>query len=82
MISEFALRAKSSDGQGGVRTRELARNRDEGNHQTKRLTSTIRERTCGFLIKLREHFFQTRVVPGWHVQFRQSPARSRSTLRA
>ena len=48
MTSEFSLRAKTYNEQGWVRTRDLAQNGDERNHQTKRLAWTIRERMRGF----------------------------------
>ena len=38
VTSGFLLRAKSSSEQCGVRTRDLAQDGDERNHQTKRLT--------------------------------------------
>ena len=48
ITSGFSLRTKSSNEQVGVRTRDLAPNGDERNHQTKRLTSAIGERTRTF----------------------------------
>ena len=57
LTSDFLLRTKSSSEQGGVRTRDLAQDGGERNHQTKRLTSTIVERTRGFLSSYANIFF-------------------------
>ena len=55
--SELSLRPKSSGEPAEVRTRDLAHAVDERNHQTKRLTSTIVERTRGFLSSYANIFF-------------------------
>ena len=49
--------AKSCSEQGGVRTRDLTHDRDEPNHQTKRLTSANMCAHARVSIKLRELFF-------------------------